>query len=158
MSAYTRHQLTLLLIVLAVAGLGLAAGAWRRAHPELVERIERLERVDPERPTAADGSSGAPSPVRMRAGKIATPGATVPTLPDPVAGTDAVERRLDVNTATVAELVRLPGVGPVLAARIVEAREGGAFTSVDDLRRVPGVGHSKLERFRGLITVGEGDR
>jgi competence protein ComEA len=54
----------------------------------------------------------------------------------------------------VRELMRLPGVGRALAARIVESREvGGSFTSVDDLRRVGGLGRAKLERFRVLITV-----
>ena len=50
------------------------------------------------------------------------------------------------------ELTRLPGVGPVLASRIVDARP---YASVDDMRRVRGVGRSKLERLRELVTVTE---
>jgi hypothetical protein len=43
MTPYTRHQLIVLLVVLLAAGLGLAVGHWRRAHPALVERLEQLE-------------------------------------------------------------------------------------------------------------------
>jgi competence protein ComEA len=56
----------------------------------------------------------------------------------------------------VDDLARLPGVGPGLAQRIVAARdEGGRFASVDDLRRVRGLGRVRRERLRPLITVGE---
>ncbi len=58
------------------------------------------------------------------------------------------ERRLDPNLASVAELVLLPGVGPSLAKRIVEARERhGRFRSSADLRRVKGVGEKTLQKF-----------
>ena len=54
------------------------------------------------------------------------------------------------------DLARLPGVGSGLAQRIVAARdEGGRFASVDDLRRVRGLGRVRRERLRPLITVGE---
>lgn len=57
----------------------------------------------------------------------------------------------DLNTASAAELELLPGIGPVLAARIVvERADGGPFTSLDDLRRVEGVGDATLEALDGL--------
>jgi competence protein ComEA len=56
---------------------------------------------------------------------------------------------LDLNTATAAELDALPGIGPVLAARIVEHRRlHGAFRSVEELRSVPGIGPRLLARLR----------
>jgi competence protein ComEA len=56
---------------------------------------------------------------------------------------------LDLNRATVEDLDRLPGIGPVLARRIVEHRERhGAFRSVDELLGVPGIGARSLERLR----------
>lgn len=61
---------------------------------------------------------------------------------------------VDLNHATVVDLQRLPGIGPVLAARIVGAREAsGPFDSVEELRRVGGIGEAKLERVRPLVTV-----
>ena len=62
---------------------------------------------------------------------------------------------VDLNTATLAELDTLPGIGPVLAARIVAEREKKPFASVDELRRVSGIGPKKLDAIRSLVTVGE---
>jgi competence protein ComEA len=62
---------------------------------------------------------------------------------------------LDINTAGAQELQRLPGVGPVLALRIVEWREAnGPFRSVLELERVPGIGARTRERLGPLIRVG----
>ncbi len=59
-----------------------------------------------------------------------------------------------VNRATAAELETLPGVGPVLASRIVAYRdENGPFSEVEDLLSVPGIGEAKLAALRDLITV-----
>jgi competence protein ComEA len=61
---------------------------------------------------------------------------------------------VNLNHATAAELARLPGVGPLLAERIVEARaSSGRFASIDELRRVAGFGRGKLERVRTLLFV-----
>ncbi|MBN9374743.1 MAG: helix-hairpin-helix domain-containing protein, partial [Cellulomonas sp.] len=57
---------------------------------------------------------------------------------------------LDLNTATPAQLDELPGVGPVLAQRIVARRP---FRSVDELDEVSGVGPTLLERLRPLVRV-----
>ena len=62
---------------------------------------------------------------------------------------------VDVNTAPAAEIEALPGVGTVLAARIVEERAGGSFDSVDDLARVPGVGRTTIERLRSFVRCGD---
>jgi len=62
---------------------------------------------------------------------------------------------LDLNRATAAELEKLPGIGPVLAKRIVEWREThGPFQSVQDLLKVPGIGPKKLEELLDRVTVG----
>ncbi len=61
-----------------------------------------------------------------------------------------------MNRATIQDLDRLPGVGPALARRIVTSREQtGRFESVDDLRRVAGLGPVRLGRLRGFVTVAE---
>jgi competence protein ComEA len=66
-------------------------------------------------------------------------------------------RVLDLNRAGAAELDALPGVGPVLAARIIEQRRRfGPFHRVDDLRAVRGVGPRLLARIRPLVTVTAG--
>ena len=56
---------------------------------------------------------------------------------------------LDLDSASVVDLDRLPGIGPVLAARIVEHRRvHGRFRHVDELLLVPGIGPRLLERLR----------
>lgn len=62
---------------------------------------------------------------------------------------------LDLNTATARQLDALPGIGPVIAARMVGYRErNGGFRSVNDLRRVPGIGPKRFAALQDLITVG----
>jgi competence protein ComEA len=65
----------------------------------------------------------------------------------------ALTERIDVNRAAAAELESLPGIGPKLSQRIVEAREKKRFGSVEDLRRVPGIGAKTLERLRPHVIV-----
>jgi len=60
---------------------------------------------------------------------------------------------LDLNRADTMALQSLPGVGPALARRIVEARSQAPFRTVDDLLRVRGIGPVTLTRLRPLVTV-----
>lgn len=92
---------------------------------------------------------------------VAAVGAAGPQAPGvtgtaPVAGDagGAAGPVVDVNAATVEQLVGLPRVGPVLAQRIVDYRTAhGPFASVDDLQRVPGIGPATLAELRALVTV-----
>lgn len=60
--------------------------------------------------------------------------------------------RISVNRAEAAELVALPGIGPVLAQRILEDRaRHGPYLLAKDLRRVKGVTSKTIERIQGLI-------
>ncbi|KAM3097456.1 phospholipase D-like domain-containing protein [Phormidesmis sp. 146-35] len=62
-------------------------------------------------------------------------------------------QQVNLNTATQAELEALPGVGPGLATRIIAARQQKAFSSLDDLDRVSGVGPKLLEKLRDRVTL-----
>ena len=88
---------------------------------------------------------------------LATSEAAVSPLPPqraPQALNRLVEQKLDLNRATEQDLEALPGVGPVLAERIVEYRHArGAFQDVEQLRRVKGIGKKKFERIRSLVRV-----
>ena len=62
---------------------------------------------------------------------------------------------VNINTATAAQLETLPGIGPVLAERIVAYRdEHGSFRAVEELTKVKGIGTAKVEAILDLITVG----
>ena len=61
---------------------------------------------------------------------------------------------LNLNSATVDQLEELPGVGPALAARIVDWREAnGSFKNVEELSSVSGIGEKLLENVRELVTL-----
>jgi len=61
---------------------------------------------------------------------------------------------IDINAATVGDLDALPGVGPVLAQRIIDYREAnGPFRAVDELGQVPGIGPRKLADLRARVRV-----
>ncbi|MCB9496578.1 MAG: ComEA family DNA-binding protein [Fibrobacteria bacterium] len=70
----------------------------------------------------------------------------------PSSKTVAVPARINPNTATREQLIALPGVGPALAARILEARVKSPFRSLADLDRVKGIGPAKLETLRSHLT------
>ena len=75
---------------------------------------------------------------------------TVAAVPDD----PSLEVRLDLNTATPADLETLPGVGAALAGRVGAYRvKNGLFRSVDDLRQVPGFGEKLVQTLRPLVTV-----
>jgi competence protein ComEA len=84
-------------------------------------------------PSIAGSSAGNPT---------STPGASSPDGP------------VDLNTATLAQLDALPGVGPVLAQRILDWRtEHGRFTTIDQLQEVPGVGPKKFDSLKPHVRI-----
>jgi competence protein ComEA len=86
------------------------------------------------------------APAIAGAGTSAAPVAT-----DPGA---AAQPRIDVNRATAAELVRVPGIGERLAQAIVDLREKrGSFTKLEDLLEVRGIGERNLAMLADHLTV-----
>jgi competence protein ComEA len=86
---------------------------------------------------------------------VPRPGEVVPPTSggQPASGTPG-EQLLDLNSADVASLDALPGIGPVLAQRIVDWRtEHGRFTSIDELREVDGIGPAVFEDVRERVGV-----
>lgn len=81
-------------------------------------------------------------------------------VPQPAPAAAAVpadgDARIDINTATAAELATLPGIGPALVRRILEYREAhGPFLMPGQLANVEGIGQSTVERLLDRITVGQ---
>jgi competence protein ComEA len=97
--------------------------------------------------------SGQPTALGSSVGSGSAP---IPGASAPVSGSvkPKAGEVLDLNTATVAQLDALPGVGPVTAAAIVAWRQAhGKFTSVDQLADVDGIGPARLEKLRALVRV-----
>jgi len=88
---------------------------------------------------------------------VGVPAAPPEAAPPGTAGAPAAAdsgQRLDLNTATVEQLDGLPGVGPVLAQRIVEYRtRNGGFRSVEQLREVTGIGERRYAELKDLVRV-----
>lgn len=88
-----------------------------------------------------------------------TPPLLIEGAPEPgqTAGWDAalaLARQVDVNAASVAELERLPGVGPTLARRIADDRATrGRFRRPEELQRVHGIGPKTYEELKDYVTV-----
>ncbi len=121
--------------------------------PVLLERWRPLVYVssadgDEDAEPASDGTAPAPRVVRA-----ARPEDVPPTVRAGGKQPLGPGEYIDVNRASLTELQRLPGVGPALAARIVEARTRKPFAAVEDLRHVSGIGAKTLDKLRPHIRV-----
>lgn len=78
-----------------------------------------------------------------------------PVRPDDFSRTEEVYiKKVDLNTATAADLELLPGIGPKTAERIIELRETrGKFNTIDELLEVKGMGEKKLKAIKPFIEV-----
>ncbi|MEQ8170412.1 MAG: helix-hairpin-helix domain-containing protein [Candidatus Eremiobacterota bacterium] len=62
--------------------------------------------------------------------------------------------KININTATLADLDSIPGIGPVIAQRIIDHRNGnGNFKSVEDIKNVKGIGEKTFEKIKDYIEV-----
>lgn len=123
---WLKHHVAILLLGLLLIVLVVAALLVRRARRQAATAA-----------AAAVAPAVAPAPVAPVAGVPAT--AVIPQAPDTV----------DINTASVAELQRMPGVGPRAAERIVAHREEyGPFATVDGLADVEGFGVKRVEALK----------
>jgi competence protein ComEA len=139
---------TLASLLLRLAMVALTMGivwwiGWTIPAPQEIESLHAPGTVE------AGGVASQPLPLSTRPSMIpqAQGGAKGrPRSPVPAA--------FDVNRATEQDFERLPGIGPVLARRIVEYRETrGSFQDVDELRRVKGIGKKTFERIRAFVAV-----
>jgi competence protein ComEA len=72
----------------------------------------------------------------------------------PTSPTTVVAAPINVNTATSAELEKLPGVGPAMALRIVEYRQkNNGFKKIEDLMQVKGIGEKTFLKLKPLVTI-----
>lgn len=134
-------------VVDAIAAAGGATPDAELARLNLARVLEDGEQVLVPRPGDEVGGG---SPLGDEVGGGSPPGAGA-VASGSVGG--AAGGLVDLNRAGAAELETLPGIGPVLAERIVEHRAEHPFTSVDDLDDVSGIGSALLERLRDRVRV-----
>jgi competence protein ComEA len=130
-----------------VSGIGPAT--LERLRPFVYAEAAALPEEDGDEPRAEMQPVARPvSPLRKSAAKSKPASAKLSNASE----------RIDLNRASAEQLQRLPGIGPAMAARIVAAREVKPFGTLEDLRRVPGIGAKTLERLRPNLSIGNGDR
>jgi len=148
------------LIVVALIGAMLMFGSWARHRnaPVFDDRVRATVRPteapmlsSPDSGVFASPSESEPARLSRRSDKPVED-APAPTW-TPVHKPVLTGHPIPVNRASSDELLALPGIGPVLAKRIVEERDRRAFTSVEDMRRVSGIGVKRIEQLRPLITI-----
>jgi competence protein ComEA len=67
---------------------------------------------------------------------------------------EAKASKVNINKATKEELAKLPGIGPTIAQDIVNFRDkNGPFKTIEDLKKVKGIGEKKFEGIKDLISV-----
>lgn len=113
------------------------------------ETVEVAARETRTIPTAPSPPKPGESRLQLVEGSNSEPSETVtPNNSEPS------NRKLNINTASAAELEQLPGVGPVMAQRIIETRQslpGGTFLSLEDLTAIRGIKGKTLARFRPYL-------
>ena len=148
----TRFAPVAALVALVVA----MDGTWATAQP--------VTAIPPARPVPARGPVAA-APARAPA--PAPPPTPLPPTPRPTAASDPavdppaprpakkeVTGKLNLNTATEAQLLLLPTVGPSKAERVISWRKrNGGFRRVADLRRVKGFGYKTLKRLEPFLDI-----
>lgn len=142
MFSWSRGEMWLAVVLSALLVLGGAGHLWlsyvRLQGATVV--VEAAAGPDP-----ADGAESADETLPSAAGE---------SDPTDAPGVESVDTRININTASASELQRLPGIGPALAARIIEYRKAwGPFAKVEDIMEVSGIGPRKFEDIKNLIKV-----
>ncbi len=128
----------------AAGGPAALADGDRVQVPALIPTATPAPPTRTPQPTVTVGP-GTPSP---------TPPPTATAVPPAAGAALAPGERLNLNTATAAELERLPRIGPATAARILEYRtQRGAFQVIEDLLKVKGIGPATFAQLQDLVTV-----
>lgn len=85
-------------------------------------------------------------------------GLEAPAAAAPAPGSSgAAGAPVDINTATAEVLEQIPGVGPVLAQRIIAYRDqNGGFTSIEQLTEVSGIGEATFAQMQSMVSIGNG--
>jgi competence ComEA-like helix-hairpin-helix protein len=137
MRGFTQPQQRAILVLLSTFGLGTLLWWYRQSQPLPVVSSATVA-VFEEFVRGLPGDS-----------ILATPSFT-----ERGATEGALSVRLDLNAATINDLMRLPGIGPVMARRIVEYRAAnGPFKKLQDLRKVKGIGVKTYEKLAPLVVI-----
>ena len=152
------------ILILAIVG-GSAVLIWREnyAKPKLEDRIsvleEKINRLEADQKISNSeflisnqNTNDQISNSQTEQGTVA--GTTASSQKQATSNKGQIAGKININTATAAELDALPGIGPAYAGRIIDYRNAnGGFKNIDELDNVKGIGKATIDKFRNLISV-----
>ena len=150
-SAQTPSGTTLMERTLTAASTSTASSVSSSAAPSAVPSSAVTSEMAPTRDTQAPETALSPETTEVSGTAVSS--SAVSTA---ASVTASASGKVNINTATAAELDTLPGIGPVKAQSIIAYREAnGSFSSIEDLILVDGIGEKTMAELRPLITTGE---
>ena len=126
--SFTSQEIKALIFLLIVLFIGGGITLYKKSHPGFAPEL----------------ISGKAEKASMNLMQTETFKSKKPEIKDPIR----------INSASIRELQSLPGIGPVLAKRIIELRNNkGRFNNLDELLEVKGIGSRKLEAIKDLLII-----
>ncbi|MGC4096847.1 MAG: helix-hairpin-helix domain-containing protein [Nitrospira sp.] len=136
-----------LLLKLGMLSIAIGVVFWSRTPPQTVQPTP----PDPEKPFMASQATE-PEGQENRSSSSSHQNVPGPIIHAPSHA--PIHSPLDINRANASELESLPGIGTVLARRVIAFRESvGRFHTIEDLRSVKGIGAKKFERLKSFVMV-----
>ena len=138
---------------LAMLAITMGVVFWIRWHPAELQP-NNSESVDNHQSTSVSSIGAITSQTSSAHQADGGPTAATPGVSNPDVAGHAVSTLIDLNSATLDELESLPGLGAVLAQRVIAYRQSvGRFQMVEDLREVKGIGAKKFDQIKSRVTV-----
>ena len=151
-------SILLLLIIVGTVFLLWRENYWKPGiEKELSDTKLEVQTLE-QKVSELEKKSSAPS-TQPSAGAVNAPASTSESSPASATAAStslksSILGQININTATEAQFDSLSGIGPVLAKRIVDYRTAhGPFSSVDDIKKVQGIGDKTFEKFKDNITI-----